>query len=181
MYRYVTQPDTSCINLWLTKKFQEHLASLGCNFTISFGGFSKQAHLDNNAFRYVFRIYIFVDLDGNLVTGKALIEECMEAGQFIWPDLHLGLDPPKCNGIALFLGHGSHERHYTIECKIMNDQKVIQYRNSIQVNQGLLSQTVKYHQEMAAYQVQQEFEKHGRAGAEPVIPVQPTVPEKWVM
>jgi hypothetical protein len=166
----------------LTKIIQVQIASLGCNFTISFDGFSNQPHLDNDAFRYVFSIYIFVDLDGNLVTDKALIEECMEGGHFLWPDLHLGLDPSKCNGVVLFLWRGTHERHCTIECKIMNDQKVIRYGTSIQVNQGLLSRTVRYHQDMAAYKVSREFwEKHGCVGPEPVMPLQPTGPEKWAV
>ncbi|KAG9095912.1 hypothetical protein FS749_009473 [Ceratobasidium sp. UAMH 11750] len=164
-------------NLGHDKIFQ---ASLGCNFTISFLGFCNQAHLDNDAFPYVFSIYIFVDDNGKLVTDRALIEECMEGGHFLWPDIHLGIDPSKSNGVVIFFWRGTHEQHCTIETKVYPETGVRRYGTSIQVNKRLLNETIKYHQAFAEYQVELElWEVHGRDGPKPVAPIQPTGLDIW--
>ncbi|KAF8596792.1 hypothetical protein BDV93DRAFT_48781 [Ceratobasidium sp. AG-I] len=153
---------------------ETHQPSLGCNFTISFGGFCNEPHLDNDAFRFVFSVYVFVDSQGNLVTDRALIEGCLSGGYFLWPDLHLALDPSKCNGVVLFLWRGTHERHCTMECELL-DNGVTRYGTSIQVNGRLLASVLRYHQEEAQYQEDMEaWVEGGRRGKKPTAPVKPT-------
>ncbi|KAG8723460.1 hypothetical protein FRC09_003266, partial [Ceratobasidium sp. 395] len=162
---------------------ENHGLSLGSNFTISFLGFFNQAHLDKDGFIYVFSIYIFVDVaTGQLVTDRSRIEECMEGGQFLWPDIHGGVDPSQSNGVVIFFWRGTHERHCTIESKVYEEETgVRRYGTSLQVNKTLLRETLKYHQAMANYKVEQEaYEASGCEGKAPVEPVQPGGLGDWL-
>ncbi|KAF8602967.1 hypothetical protein BDV93DRAFT_556890 [Ceratobasidium sp. AG-I] len=157
-----------------TTDTETHAPSLGSNFTISFGGFHNQPHIDNDAFRYVFSIYIFVDQKGNLVTDRTLIEACMEGGHFLWPDLHLGLDTSKCNGVVLFIWRGTHERHCTMESKIFKNG-VTRYGTSVQVNSRLLARNLAYQKKQAEWELEMEvWRENGEMGDAPVQPEQPT-------
>lgn len=147
---------------------------MGSNFTISFGGFDNEPHLDKDAFRYVFSIYIFVDAEGSLVTDKALIEQCMEGGYFLWPDLHLGLDPSKCNGVVLFIWRGTHERHCTMRGRVL-DNGVTRYGTSIQVNSRLFSKAMQYQKKQALWEEEKAlWETNGKRGKMPRAPKPPT-------
>ncbi|KAG9120516.1 hypothetical protein FRC07_003951 [Ceratobasidium sp. 392] len=155
---------------------ENHGLSLGSNFTISFLGFFNQAHLDKDGSIFVFSIYIFVDIaTGQLVTDRSRIQECMEGGQFLWPDIHGGVDPSQSNRVVIFFWRGTHKRHCTIESKAYEeDTGVRRYGTSLQVNKTLLSETLKYHQAMAEYKVEQEeYEASGCEGKVPEEPVQP--------
>lgn len=160
------------INMLITL-LKTHEQSLGSNFTISFGGFSNQAHLDNDAFRYVFSVYVFVDHEGNLVTDCEKIKACMTGGYFLWPDLHLGLDPSHCSGVVIFMWHGTHERHCTMECTLL-ENGVTRYGTSIQVNRRLLASVVSYQQRMAKYEENMALYEEGVNKRKPKKPTAPT-------
>lgn len=66
----------------------------------------------------------------------------MKGGHFIWPDLHLGIDPSQCAGVVLFLWRGTHERHCTMTSEII-DADTIRYGSSIQINHRLLRSAVQ--------------------------------------
>ncbi|KAG8700033.1 hypothetical protein FRC08_004967 [Ceratobasidium sp. 394] len=189
--RILNQEFTSCIAQKLAHEAQDFVAefhlprfgdiladvkthgqSLGCNFTISFLGFANQAHLDNDAFRYVFSLYIFVDKYGKLVTDRERIKKCMKGGHFLWPDLHLGLDPSNCNGVVLFIWRGTHERHCTMSSEILDDD-VIRYGTSIQVNERLLASVLSYEKKMRDYEEDLEMWKETGKGKKPKRPTPP--------
>lgn len=97
----------------------------------------------------------------------------MKDGYFLWPDLHLGLDPSHCHGVVMFLWRGTHERHGTMECTIM-DGDVIRYGTSIQVNRRLLASVVQYQADVARYEEQLALFKEGLRRTEPREPARPT-------
>ncbi|KAF8596029.1 hypothetical protein BDV93DRAFT_514475 [Ceratobasidium sp. AG-I] len=119
-----------------------HSASLGSNLTVSFDGFTNEPHFDNDAHKYVFGIYLFTDLDGNLITDKERIARCMNGGIFIWPDLHLGVDPTSCPGVLLYVWRGNHEQHCTVSSELL-DNGVIRFGSSMQVNRHLVNRVAK--------------------------------------
>ncbi|KAF8603285.1 hypothetical protein BDV93DRAFT_523360 [Ceratobasidium sp. AG-I] len=121
----------------LEKDVNEHVhPGLGANLTVS-EMLANAMHVDNDGLNYAFSLYLFVDNDGNLITDRELIMSSMEGGYFIWPDLHLGIDPRKCNGIVLFLWRGIYERHGTVTQRKISDT-VTRYGCSIQVNKRLI-------------------------------------------
>ncbi|CAE6434032.1 unnamed protein product [Rhizoctonia solani] len=151
-----------------------HDPSPGSNFTLSFLGFANQAHVDKDAFRYVFSVYIFVDDKGHLVTDPKLIKDCMQDGHFLWPDLHLMIDTSRCNGVVIFYWRGTHERHCTMESYNLEGKKVTRYGTSVQVNRNLLRRTITYHILMEKWKESMaEWEFNGSQGPSPAQPVQP--------
>ncbi|KAF8602203.1 hypothetical protein BDV93DRAFT_217727 [Ceratobasidium sp. AG-I] len=110
--------------------------SLGSNFSVSRNLVNKM-HCDNDAHKYVFSLYLFCDSNGILVTDRSRISACMKGGYFIWPDLHLGIDPSACGGVVFFLWRGIYERHGTMTA-VQLDANLWRYGCSMQVNQHLV-------------------------------------------
>ncbi|KAG9091260.1 hypothetical protein FS749_016675 [Ceratobasidium sp. UAMH 11750] len=145
--------------------------SAGVNSTISFGGFSNEAHLDKDKYRYVFSTYVFVDRDtGELITDPERIAGCMEGGCLIWPDLHLALKIVHCSGVVILLWRGTHERHCTITSKIL-DSSIVRYGTSLQVNEKLFKSVQSYHEKLEAIE---RWELAGCKGTCPNFPALPT-------
>lgn len=76
------------------------------------------------------------------MTDRDRIKECMKGGYFIWPDIHLGVDPSAFPGVLIFLWRGNHERHCTTTSELM-DNGVMRYGSSMQVNQQLVHRVAK--------------------------------------
>ncbi|KAG8724433.1 hypothetical protein FRC09_018721 [Ceratobasidium sp. 395] len=144
-------------------------SSPGCNFTITrhsektCKGFANQMHRDNDAFEYVFSIYLFVDKNGNLVTDPDRIRKCMKGGLFAWGDSHVVINPQAiCWGVVMFMWRGTHERHCTVTSEHL-DQDTIRIGTSIQVNERLREYAAKYQESQKAYE-------QGRRKTKPVQP-----------
>ncbi|QRV92827.1 hypothetical protein RhiJN_20845 [Ceratobasidium sp. AG-Ba] len=126
-------------------KESEWPESAGTSLTVSGDGFSNQCHVDNDKYRYVFSVYVFVDRDtGELITDPKKIEQCMKGGYLIWPDLHLALKIVHCSGVVMLFWRGTHERHCTILSECL-DKKIARYGTSLQVNKRLFDSVQKYY------------------------------------
>ncbi|KAG8717136.1 hypothetical protein FRC08_008126 [Ceratobasidium sp. 394] len=144
--------------------------SAGSSFTVSHNNFSNECHLDNDKYRYVFSVYVFVDkATGQLVTDPDRIEKCLRGGYLIWPDLHLALKIVHCSGVVLLFWRGTHERHCTILSKTLDDS-VIRYGTSLQVNKRLFNSVQNYYQTLEDLY---DWELNGATGECPDFPELP--------
>ncbi|KAG9126245.1 hypothetical protein FRC07_004299 [Ceratobasidium sp. 392] len=125
----------------LSSNFKEHLPGLGANITVS-KKLTNQMHIDNDGLNYALGLFLFADRNGNLITDRELIMSSMKGGYFIWPELHLGIDPSKCTGIVLYIWRGVHNRHGTVT-QVQVNENVIRYGCSIQVNKRLIAKIRK--------------------------------------
>ncbi|KAG8712849.1 hypothetical protein FRC08_014015 [Ceratobasidium sp. 394] len=117
--------------------FENHEKGLGSSFIVS-RLLANQMHVDNDGMTWAFSLYLFIDNNGNLVTDWALIRNSMKGGYFIWPDLHLGIDPRLCDGVVMFLFRGIYDRHGTTTQEQISPT-VTRYGCSLQVNKRLIS------------------------------------------
>ncbi|KAG8769408.1 hypothetical protein FRC12_004989 [Ceratobasidium sp. 428] len=144
--------------------------SLGGNATLSFNGFSNGVHLDNDQYRFVFSIYVFVDRDtGRLITDPVRIANCMKGGYLYWPDVHVALKIIHASGMVIMIWRGTHERHCTVISEVL-DSSIERIGTSIQVNRNLFTEVQKYHQQL---DVVLNWEKNGKIGDCPPFPVLP--------
>ncbi|KAG8724312.1 hypothetical protein FRC09_020304 [Ceratobasidium sp. 395] len=155
--------------------------SAGCSLTVSFEGkkageyrlhyFSNECHLDQDKYPYVFSVYVFVDkLTGKLITDPKRIQECIEGGFLIWPDLHLALEIVHCTGVVMLFWRGTHERHGTILSEVKDDT-VRRIGTSLQVNKRLFGAVQNHYWRLEEYD---DWVVNGMEGAAPERPELPT-------